>query len=258
VAFYTAWMSRRLAKVSLAVAVVTLVVAVGGFIVTLVLNAFFLDKYNAYGEVPIPGTDSVHLPAGDVTVSLHTLVIGDGGALPVPPLGITIKPPEGTPQPEVTESIGSTTTVNNDAHVRVWMVHVPAEGTYDITTDGQVSGYINPRLAFGHQSSYGYLVWVFVAVFVVGLIDLALSVMWLSRTRRTAVSAAVARPAGSPYLHDLSPAVSPAPPPPVVAYEPTDDGVRLERLKTLAALRDSGALTEGEFQAEKRRILEGQ
>lgn len=246
-AFYTAWMSRQLAKVSLATAVVMLVAAVAGFIVTLVLNAFFLDKYNAYGEVPIPGSGSVHLPAGDVTVSLHTLVIGDGGGLPVPPLGITIKPPEGAQQPAVSESIGSTTTVNNDAHVRVWMVHVPAEGTYDITTDGQVNGYINPRLAFGHQSSYGYLVWVFVALFVIGLIDLALSVMWLSRTRRSAVSAIAA-----PYVHDLSPA---APAAPVVAYEPTDGGVRLERLKTLAALRDSGALTEEEFQAEKRRVL---
>lgn len=251
-------MSRRLAKVSLVAAVVMLVVAVAGFIVTLVLNAFFLDKYNAYGEVPIPGSGSVHLPAGDVTVSLHTLVIGDGGGLPVPPLGITIKPPEGAQQPAVTENIGSTTTVNNDAHVRVWMVHVPAEGTYDVTTDGQVNGYINPRLAFGHQSSYGYLVWVFVALFVIGLIDLALSVMWLARTRRTAVSAMVGRPAAAPYVHDLSPAppVSPVSSvAPGAAYEPTDDGVRLERLKTLAALRDSGALTEAEFQAEKRRVL---
>jgi hypothetical protein len=41
------------------------------------------------------------------------------------------------------------------------------------------------------------------------------------------------------------------------AHEPTDEGVRLERLKTLAALRDSGALTEEEFETEKRRILEG-
>jgi hypothetical protein len=36
---------------------------------------------------------------------------------------------------------------------------------------------------------------------------------------------------------------------------PSGEGVRLERLKTLASLRDSGALTEEEFQAEKRRIL---
>jgi len=34
------------------------------------------------------------------------------------------------------------------------------------------------------------------------------------------------------------------------------DGVRIEQLKSLAALRDSGALTEAEFEAEKRRILD--
>jgi hypothetical protein len=32
--------------------------------------------------------------------------------------------------------------------------------------------------------------------------------------------------------------------------------VRLEQLKQLAALRDSGALTDQEFEAEKRRILD--
>ena len=186
--------SRRLAKFSLAAAIVLLVVSVAGFIVTLILNAFFLDKYDAYGEVPIPGSGSVHLPAGEVTASLHTVVIGgpNGGGLPVPPLGVTIIPPDGVAQPVVTESIGSTTTVNNDAHVRVWMVHVPAEGTYNVTTDGQVNGYISPRLSFGHQSSYGYLVWVFVGLFVVGLADLALSVMWLGRSRRTVRSAVMA------------------------------------------------------------------
>ncbi len=56
--------------------ILMMVVAVPGFIVTLVLNAFFLDEYNAYGEVPIPGSGSVHLPRGEVTVSLHTVVIG--------------------------------------------------------------------------------------------------------------------------------------------------------------------------------------
>jgi hypothetical protein len=38
---------------------------------------------------------------------------------------------------------------------------------------------------------------------------------------------------------------------------PTDDGVRIEQLKTLAALRESGALTEDEFESEKRRLLDG-
>lgn len=231
--------SRRLAKISLAGAIVMMVVAVAGFIVSLVLNAFFLDKYDAYGEVAIPGSSSLSLPAGEVTVSFHTVVIGGpNGGLPVPPLGVTISPPEGVAQPVVTENIGSTTTVNNDAHVRVWVAQIPAAGTYNVTTDGKVNGFIEPRLAFGHRSSYGYLVWVFVAVFVVGLVDSIVSGRWLSRTRRKAATAFVA-------VHEPSP------------YEPSDEGVRLERLKTLAALRDSGALTEGEFEAEKRRILEG-
>ncbi|BBX96979.1 SHOCT domain-containing protein [Mycobacterium lacus] len=237
--------SARLAKLSLAAAIAIVVVSVVGFITTVVLNAFFLDKYNAYGEVPIPGSASLQLPAGEVRASLHTVIIGgpNGGGLPVPPLGVTITPPDGVPQPVVTQSIGSTTTVNNDAHVQVWVVRIPAEGTYHITTDGQVSGYINPRLAFGHGSSYGYLVWVFVALFVVGLIDLALSIWWMARPRRKAASAIVTEP----YL----------PVTPGAAREPTDEGVRLERIKTLAALRDSGALTEAEFQAEKRQILDG-
>ena len=45
-----------------------IVVAVVGFVATLILNAFVLDKYDAYGEVPIPGSGSLQLPAGEVTV----------------------------------------------------------------------------------------------------------------------------------------------------------------------------------------------
>src|SRR6185437_10827085 len=245
--------SRRLAKISLSAAIVVLVVSVAGFIVTLVLNAFFLDDYDAYGEVQIPGSGDVHLPAGEVTASLHTVIIGgpNGGGLRVPPMGVTILPPDGVAQPVVTESIGSTTTVNNDAHIRVWVVRIAKEGTYHVTTDGQVNGYINPRLAFGQQSAYGYLVWVFVGLFVVGLVDLALSVKWLGRSRRTARSAMVAAHPAFPVV-----SVTPHKPPMSTAWEPSAEGTRLERLKTLAALRDSGALSEEEFQAEKRRVLD--
>ena len=58
-----------------------MVVAVAGFVATLVLNAFFLDRYNDCGEVPIPGSASLHLPAGQVTISLHTVVIGSPKAV---------------------------------------------------------------------------------------------------------------------------------------------------------------------------------
>ena len=41
----------------------------------------------------------------------------------MPSLGFTIAPPEGVAQPALNESVGSTTTttVNNDAYVRVWV-----------------------------------------------------------------------------------------------------------------------------------------
>jgi Short C-terminal domain len=242
--------SRRLAKISLSAAVAMMIVSVAGFIVALVLNAFFLDKYNDYGEVSIPGSGSLHLPRGEVTVSLHALVVGgsNGGGLPVPPLGVTITPPDGMPQPVMMENIGSTTTVNNDAHVRVWVAQIPADGTYNITTDGQVNGFIEPRLAFGHSSSYGFLVWLFVAIFVAGLILSIVSGWWLRRTRRRAAASVV---------QGVSPVVSLSAPQEPAVREPSGEGVRLERLKTLAALRDSGALTEQEFEAEKRRILDG-
>ncbi len=232
----------------------------------LVLNAFFLDDYDAYGEVPIPGSGSVHLPRGEITMSFHTVILGNGsGGLPVPPLGITFTPPDGVAQPAVTENIGSTTTVNNDAHIRVWTAQIPADATYGITTDGQVNGFINPRLAFGQPNALGFLVWVFVGMFVVGLIGAILSGTWLSRSRREAATAVVA---GTPYAPEAPfasnfesnfapPPAQPTPAsPPSGAYEPSGEGIRLERLKTLAALRDSGALTEEEFQTEKRRIMD--
>lgn len=238
--------ARIAGRILVVTAVVTMAVAGVGFIVTLLLNAFVLDKYNAYGEVPIPGSGSLHLPAGEVTVSFHTRVIGSptGGGLPVPPLGMSVDPPAGVAEPVVTESFGSTTTVNNDAHVRVWVAQVPTDGVYSIKTEGQVGGFISPRLAFGHQSPYGWVVWVFVVLFVVGLLDLICGLWWAVRIRRRPRRVATEQRV-------------PVPEAPDALYTPSDQGVRVEQLKTLVALRDSGALTEAEFEAEKRRILDG-
>lgn len=223
-----------------------LVVSIAGAIVTLLVNSFVLDKYNAYGEVAIPGKGRVHLQAGEVTVSLHALIVGttSGAGLPVPPLGMTIVPPDGVSEPEVTESIGSTTTLNNDARVRVWLVQVVTEGDYDITAEGEVSAFINPRLAFGHRGHYGRWVWAFVAVSVVSLIGLVASAVR---------SARIARP-GRATPGQADEVSSPALDRPEGG---ADTAIRLEQLKTLAGLRDSGALTTAEFEAEKRRILDG-
>lgn len=211
-----------------------------GFVVALILNAFVFDEYDAYGEVPIPGSSSLVLPEGEVLITFHTVVIGgtSGSGLPVPRMSINIVPPEGVPDPVLTEDIGGTTTVNNDARVRVWVAQVPAAGTYDITTDGNVSAFLDPRLAFGHSSNHGYLPVVFAVVFGIAVLDLVIARVWASRVRSRH---------GPP----------PNPEQPNSSYVPTDQGIRIEQLNTIARLRDSGALTEDEFDAEKRRILEG-
>jgi Short C-terminal domain len=251
--------ARVATRIAIVVSVATLVVAVVGFVVTLILNFFVLDKYNAYGEVPIPGSGSLHLPAGEVTVSFHTEVIGSpsGGGLPVPQLGMSIDPPAGVSEPKVTESYGSTTTINNDAHVRVWVVQVPAAGMYNIKTEGKVGGYISPRLAFGHKSAYGSLVWVFVVLFGIGLLNLICALWWSARTRLSKRRVVTAEQPVASYSTPDPEVSAAAPQQPVPSYTPDTEGVKLEQLKTLTSLRDSGALTKAEFEAEKRRILDG-
>ena len=238
--------SRRVATIARAGAVMVMVASAVGFVVTLVLGAFVLDKYDAYGEVPIPGTGKVHLPAGQATVSFHTVVLGsvNGGGLPVPHLVLDIDPPPGVPNPRVTESVGSSTSVNGDIHRRVWVAQIPVEGDYVITTSGEVNGFIYPRLAFGRDSdAKGAWLGICAGLFVVGLLGTILSSVRLSRLKRSAPE--------PPVWQGTAPTTDG----PVVV--PSDQGVKIEQLKTLAALRDSGALTEKEFQAEKRRVLDG-
>jgi hypothetical protein len=246
-------MSRRSGpRFAILSAVLTLAIGGVGLIAMLILNAFVLDKYDAYGEVSIPGSTSLHLPAGEVTVNFHTMVTGSpSSGFPIPDLKFNVTPPEGVPKPEVTESIGGTTTVNSDTHVQVWVMQIVQEGTYDIETDGAVNGYISPHLAFGHGSSYGWLTWVFGGLLAFGVVELVVVLMWSAR------SAKRARPLAPEELLSFDrPTAGPSQLQSLASYTPSDQGVRLEQLKQLAALRDSGALTEEEFETEKRRILE--
>ena len=250
-------MNRRTGpRILTTVAVLTMVASVVGFFTTLMLNAFVFDEYDAYGEVSIPGSTSLHLPAGDVTVTFHTQLIGStsGSGLPVPPLKYRIVAPEGVAEPQLTEDYGSTTTVNNDARVRIGYLRVAAEGDYDISTDGNVSAYLSPRLAFGHGSSYGNLPYVFAALFGLAIIDLIIARVWAGKVRRSEPAVDQPQPTvgfGTATTWS-SGAYEPAGP-----FTPTDQGVRIEQLNTLARLRDSGALTEGEYKAEKKRVLDG-
>ena len=247
-------MGRRFGpRIAIIVAVLSMVASIIGLVASIILNTFVFDEYNAYGEVPVPGSRSLHLPAGELTVSFHTVITGRpaGGGLPIPDLKMGIDPPRGVAVPQVTESIGGTATVNSDARVRVWVVQIPEDGTYTIRTDGNVGGYISPRLAFGHGSTYGWLWWLFGGLLALSIVELVAALIW------SAKSAKRARPLAPEQLLTLDqPTWNTGPAPSASSYPPTGDGVRIEQLKSLAALRDSGALTEAEFEAEKRRILD--
>jgi hypothetical protein len=182
-------MSRQTGpRILTTIGIVTMVVAGIGFVTSLILNAFVFDEYDAYGEVPIPGATSLHLPAGDATVSFHTILIGRAGSgLPVPPLKYRIGAPEGVEAPVLREDYGTTTTVNNDARVRIGYLHVPTEGTYDIHVDGNVSAYLSPSLAFGHGSTYGNLPLIFGVTFGGAAVVLIIARVWAARIRRAPV-----------------------------------------------------------------------
>jgi hypothetical protein len=223
-------------RVALFAAILTLVTAGVGLVAMLILNAFVLDEYDAYGEIPIPGSSSLYLPAGEVTISFHTMVTGrPSSGFPIPELRFSIDAPEGVAKPQVAESVGGTTTVNSDTHVQVWVVQIAHEGTYDIVTDGNVNGYIKPRLAFGHSSSYGWLTWVFGGLLALGVLELVAALFWSARSARKAMNF------NEPTWNSGT---------------PSEQGMRLEQIRQLAALRDSGALTQAEFEAEKRRLLD--
>jgi len=242
---------RRAPRIAIVVSVLTLIASILGFIAVLVLNTFVLDEYDAYGEVAIPGSNSLQLPEGEMTVSFHTLTTGrPTSGFPIPDLSFSITPTADLPEPKVTENIGGTTSVNSDVRVRIWTVDIPKAGTYQVKADGAVAGYINPHLAFGHDSSRTWLLWLFGGLFGLGLFELFVSVTWSLRANKKA------RLLEPDELVTAEPSISTLAPDGASSFTPTDQGVRLEQIRALAALRDSGALTEAEYTAEKRRILD--
>jgi hypothetical protein len=180
-------MTARLRKRLAIASAVLLVVSIFGFGGSLLLNSVAFDKYNAYGEVPIPGTGTLHLPAGDVKVSFHTEIAGtmEGGGLPIPQnLEVAITPSSGSAKPTFTQNLGGTDADNQDARIQVGVAHIPATGDYAIKANGKAGAFISPRLSFGHGSNYEFLPWLFAGLAGVSLLALlALLVSALNRIR---------------------------------------------------------------------------
>jgi hypothetical protein len=241
---------------------VLLMLAIGGFAFAALYDPIASmnfgendNGYNAYGEVPIPGQQTLHLPAGQVAISLHAETVGVPEAgLPIPELKLDIDPPNGVADPQVTEKFGGTTTINNDSRRQVWVAQVAQEGDYRITTDGQVGPFVSARLAFGHASAAAPLgvshmpIWIRPAAAVLATVA-SIAAVALFRSASTRQSGPDVWP---------NPVSTPQPEQPFLTSRqpsaPDPDDVRIEKLKTLADLHASGVLTDAEFQTEKRRI----
>ena len=77
--------ARTVSRILTISGILMMVVGGVGFIVVMILNAFVLDEFDAYGEVPIPGSGQVQLPAGQAQISFHTSVTGSpSSGFPMP------------------------------------------------------------------------------------------------------------------------------------------------------------------------------
>jgi hypothetical protein len=237
---------------------VLLLLSIGGFAYAAFYNPLssFSSRgndhaYNAYGEVPIPGDQTLHLPAGQVAISLHAETVGvPEVGLPIPQLKLDIVPPDGVADPQVDEKYGGTTTFNNDSHRQVWLAQIPQTGDYRITTDGQVTAFVSARLAFGQVEKSA--IPSFTPVWIRPAATVLASVAFIA-------AIALFRSASTPKLREYNPLSPPEAeqpfPAPVQPSAPDPGAARIERLKTLADLHASGALTDDEFEAEKRRTI---
>jgi hypothetical protein len=111
----------------------------------------FLVDRGVYGKVPIPGSATVHLPAGNVDVTLcFQKPDSDGNATPLPPLSMRMFSLDGRTKPKVVESWATRWWGGGcDIQARVWVVQVACEGDYRVVVDGEVYGPYQPTLAFG-------------------------------------------------------------------------------------------------------------
>jgi hypothetical protein len=164
---------RRIKIASLAL----LIVSGAGCFASILVNMIALDEYHAYGEVPVPGSQMLYLPTGDVKISYHAKYAAEESTedrISIPQdLEVTITPPGVAAQPVATQSVDQdcgTNTDDRDGYCSVRKAHIAQAGDYRITTKGNVSASVNPRVAFGHSSRFWFVTWLLGGLCVVSLL----------------------------------------------------------------------------------------
>jgi hypothetical protein len=102
---------------------------------------------DTYGDVAVPGSATLHLPSGEVDVTLQAVSSTDEPS--VPPLSMRMSGGDGISRPVVVESPRTTSLIVGE-RVRVRVVRIAQEGDYRVNIDGEVYGPYRPTLTFGH------------------------------------------------------------------------------------------------------------
>ncbi|MFI5506550.1 hypothetical protein ACIA48_03715 [Mycobacterium sp. NPDC051804] len=151
--------------------VVAFAAAVVGLIASFVMDFVSLAD-ETYGDVPVPGSTSMRLPAGDVLITLKTDAVGRGVGAVIPEnLELVITPPSGIPKPSVTDLLGDDAAEPaprrsegyeaGEAIREAMIAHIPVAGDYTITSSGTDPLSTSPRLTFGRDSIFDFLTWPF-------------------------------------------------------------------------------------------------
>jgi hypothetical protein len=148
-------------RLAVAVAGITIVFAIVLLIVEAVAGS---RDAKAYGQIPVPGRDSVNLPAGDVIIFYGERVgVNEHSPLSVPAnLRLRVRTTNGQ------LLLGSTpyafNQFNDGDYVRrsIAKLRVPEAGDYEAVSPTRVPGAVQPVISFGRNGTRNFVYVLFV------------------------------------------------------------------------------------------------
>ena len=145
-------------RLAVGVGVITVLTAIVLFVAELVGSG---RDANAYGQVPVPGRESVNLPSGEVIIYYGAR--NPAGALSVPPnLQLRVRTASGQlllgSTPYVFDQFGDGDYVRKP----IAKLRVPEAGDYEAVSPTTAPGADAPVISFGHEGGrdFGYVLFV--------------------------------------------------------------------------------------------------
>lgn len=147
-------------RLALGVGAVTIILAIALFVAEALRGTREASKY---GQVPMPGRESVNLPGGEVIIYYGERSAGSDRALSVPSnIRLRVRTTNGQ------SLLGSTPyrfkQFDDGDYVRrsIAKLRVPEAGDYEAVTSTRVPGAIEPVLSFGRDGTrnFGYVLFV--------------------------------------------------------------------------------------------------